>query len=74
MGLRNGHLRPLRPLRRRPLAVIAMLEDAVTGMQARATVLAGKHRDHTPTPPSFVVVLVEEVAFLTAHHPDMTCA
>lgn len=51
-----------------------MLEDAVTGMQARAAVLAGKHRDHTPTPPCFVVVLVEEVAFLTAYHPDKTCA
>lgn len=51
-----------------------MLEDAVTGMQARAAVLAGKHRDHTPTPPSFVVVMDEEVAFLTAHHLDKTCA
>ena len=32
-----------------PEAIAAMLEDAVTGMQARAARLAGKQRDHTPT-------------------------
>ena len=54
-----------------PLAIVAMLEDAVADMQARAGVLAGKQRDHTPTPEHpFVVVLVDEVAFLTAYHPD----
>ncbi len=54
-----------------PLAIVAMLEGAARDMQARAAVLAGKQRDHTPTPEHpFVVVLVDEVAFLTAYHPD----
>ena len=40
-------------------------------MQARAAQLAGKQRDHTPTTEHpFVVVLVDEVAFLTAYQPD----
>ena len=40
-------------------------------MQARAAQLAGKQRDHTPTAEfPFVVVLVDEVAFLTAYQPD----
>jgi S-DNA-T family DNA segregation ATPase FtsK/SpoIIIE len=48
-----------------------MLEAAVTDMQARAARLAGKQRDHTPTAEfPFVVVLVDEVAFLTAYQPD----
>jgi len=50
-----------------------MLEDAVTAMQARGGELAGTQRDHTPTPEHpFVVVLIDEVAFLTAYHPDKT--
>jgi len=54
-----------------PVAIIAMLEGAVTDMQARAAQLAGKQRDHTPTAEfPFVVVLVDEVAFLTAYQPD----
>jgi DNA segregation ATPase FtsK/SpoIIIE, S-DNA-T family len=54
-----------------PGAIVAMLEDAVTDMQARAARLAGKQRDHTPTVEfPFVVVLVDEVAFLTAYQPD----
>jgi S-DNA-T family DNA segregation ATPase FtsK/SpoIIIE len=54
-----------------PHAITAMLEQAVTDMQARAAVLAGKQRDHTPVAEHpFVVVLVDEVAFLTAYHPD----
>jgi DNA segregation ATPase FtsK/SpoIIIE, S-DNA-T family len=54
-----------------PAAILAMLEQAVRDMQARAAVLAGKQRDHTPTTGyPFVVVLVDEVAFLTAYHPD----
>jgi S-DNA-T family DNA segregation ATPase FtsK/SpoIIIE len=54
-----------------PHAIAAMLEQAVTDMQARAAVLAGKQRDHVPTAEHpFVVVLVDEVAFLTAYHPD----
>jgi DNA segregation ATPase FtsK/SpoIIIE, S-DNA-T family len=52
-------------------AVVTMLEDAVRAMQARAAQLAGKQRDHTPTAEHpFTVVLVDEVAFLTAYLPD----
>jgi DNA segregation ATPase FtsK/SpoIIIE, S-DNA-T family len=54
-----------------PLAIATMLEDAVRDMQARAATLAGKQRDHAPTGEHpFVVVLVDEVAFLTAYLPD----
>src|SRR5215470_14797252 len=54
-----------------PAAIVVMLEDAVAEMQARAARFAGKHRDHTPTPEyPFVVILVDEVAFLTAYLPD----
>jgi DNA segregation ATPase FtsK/SpoIIIE, S-DNA-T family len=54
-----------------PEAIVLMLEAAVTDMQARAAQLAGKQRDHTPTVEfPFVVVLVDEVAFLTAYQPD----
>jgi S-DNA-T family DNA segregation ATPase FtsK/SpoIIIE len=54
-----------------PLAIVTMLEDAVRDMQARAAILAGKQRDHAPTTEHpFVVVLVDEVAFLTAYMPD----
>jgi DNA segregation ATPase FtsK/SpoIIIE, S-DNA-T family len=54
-----------------PAAIVAMLETAATDMQARAARLAGRQRDHTPTVEHpFVIVLVDEVAFLTAYHPD----
>jgi DNA segregation ATPase FtsK/SpoIIIE, S-DNA-T family len=54
-----------------PEAIVAMLEDAVAEMQARAAQFAGRHREHTPTPEHpFVVILVDEVAFLTAYQPD----
>jgi DNA segregation ATPase FtsK/SpoIIIE, S-DNA-T family len=54
-----------------PVAIVAMLEQAARDMQARAAELAGRQRDHTPTLKyPFVVVLVDEVAFLTAYHPD----
>jgi DNA segregation ATPase FtsK/SpoIIIE, S-DNA-T family len=54
-----------------PAAIVAMLEQAATDMQARAAVLAGRQRDHAPTiEHPFVIVLVDEVAFLTAYHPD----
>ena len=54
-----------------PEAIVVMLEDAVEQMQARAAIFAGRHREHTPTPEHpFIVVLVDEVAFLTAYQPD----
>ena len=54
-----------------PAAIVAMLELAVTDMRARAAQLAGKQRDHTPTIEfPFVVIVVDEVAFLTAYQPD----
>ena len=54
-----------------PASIVAMLEDAVADMQARAAEFAGRQRDHTPTREHpFTVVLVDEVAFLTAYQPD----
>jgi FtsK/SpoIIIE family/Phage integrase, N-terminal SAM-like domain len=54
-----------------PAAIVAMLEAAVADMQARAAVFAGVQRDHAPTREHpFTVVLVDEVAFLTAYQPD----
>ena len=54
-----------------PPAIVTMLEQAVEGMQARARKLAGKQRDHTPTLEfPFVIILVDEVAFLTAYLAD----
>ena len=54
-----------------PEAIAGMLEAAVADMQERAARFAGKRRDHVPTvDESFVVVLVDEVAFLTAYQPD----
>ena len=54
-----------------PEAITVMLEDAVTSMQARAAKLAGRQRDHKPTTGHpFTVIVVDEVAFLTAYQPD----
>ena len=54
-----------------PAAVADMLERAVADMLARAARFAGHQRDHTPTVADpFTVVLVDEVAFLTAYQPD----
>ena len=54
-----------------PPAIAVMLEQAVADMQQRAAAFAGQQRDHTPTVEyPFVVVLVDEVAFLTAYQPD----
>jgi DNA segregation ATPase FtsK/SpoIIIE-like protein len=54
-----------------PESIVAMLEDAVTQMQERAAQFAGKHREHTPTlEHPFVVIVVDEVAFLIAYQPD----
>ena len=52
-------------------SIVAMLEAAVADMQSRAGMFAGRQRDHTPTRQHpFTVVLVDEVAFLTAYQPD----
>ena len=54
-----------------PAAIAAMLDQAVADMQDRARRFAGRHRDHAPTRDDpFTVVLVDEVAFLTAYQPD----
>jgi S-DNA-T family DNA segregation ATPase FtsK/SpoIIIE len=54
-----------------PIEIAAMLAQAVADMQDRAETLGGRQRDHTPTTGfPFVVIIVDEVAFLTAYHPD----
>jgi DNA segregation ATPase FtsK/SpoIIIE, S-DNA-T family len=54
-----------------PAAIAIMLEAAVADMQARAAAVAGHQRDHTPTREHpFTVIVVDEVAFLTAYQPD----
>ena len=54
-----------------PAAIAAMLDAAVADMQDRAARFAGRQREHTPTVEDpFTVVLVDEVAFLTAYQPD----
>ncbi|MET9711441.1 FtsK/SpoIIIE domain-containing protein [Nocardiopsis alba] len=52
-------------------SAVELLEHAVSQMQERAERYAGKRRSHTPTTADpFVVVVLDEVAFLTAYHPD----
>jgi S-DNA-T family DNA segregation ATPase FtsK/SpoIIIE len=54
-----------------PASIAALLDQAVADMQDRARRFAGRQRDHTPTlQDPFTVVLVDEVAFLTAYQPD----
>ncbi|MFF0309380.1 FtsK/SpoIIIE domain-containing protein [Streptosporangium sp. NPDC004379] len=54
-----------------PDACADLLEDAVKVMQERAGRFAGVRRDHTPTTDDpFVLVVVDEVAFLTAYQKD----
>jgi S-DNA-T family DNA segregation ATPase FtsK/SpoIIIE len=54
-----------------PVSVAVMLDQAVADMQDRAARFDGVQRDHTPTAGDpFTVVLVDEVAFLTAYQPD----
>jgi DNA segregation ATPase FtsK/SpoIIIE, S-DNA-T family len=54
-----------------PVAIAVMLDQAIADMQARAARFAGVQRDHTPTREHpFTVILVDEVAFLTAYQPD----
>ena len=56
-----------------PAAIADMLDQAVADMQARAAQFAGRQRDHTPTREHpFTVIVVDEVAFLTAYQPDKT--
>jgi S-DNA-T family DNA segregation ATPase FtsK/SpoIIIE len=51
--------------------MVRLLEDAVTEMHDRAAKLAGTTRTFTPsTAFPFLVVLVDELAFLTAYQPD----
>ena len=48
-----------------------LLDEAVSLMQERADRFAGLQRSHTPTVADpFVLVVVDEVAFLTAYQPD----
>ncbi|GAA0976220.1 FtsK/SpoIIIE domain-containing protein [Nocardiopsis tropica] len=52
-------------------SAVVLLERAVADMQERAQRYAGKQRSHVPTTDDpFIVVLLDEVAFLTAYHPD----
>ena len=54
-----------------PADIAALLEADVADMQDRAARFAGKQRDHIPTVEHpFVVVLVDEIAFLTAYQAD----
>jgi DNA segregation ATPase FtsK/SpoIIIE, S-DNA-T family len=54
-----------------PGQIAERLEADVQAMQERATRYAGRQRDHTPTADEpFVVVVVDEVAFLTAYQAD----
>jgi len=54
-----------------PGDIADLLEEAVAEMQARARRFAGRQRDHNPTTEfPFVVVLVDEIAFLTAYQAD----
>ncbi|MBB4933748.1 S-DNA-T family DNA segregation ATPase FtsK/SpoIIIE [Lipingzhangella halophila] len=52
-------------------SAVGLLETAVNAMQERAARYAGRQRTHTATADDpFVVVILDEVAFLTAYHPD----
>lgn len=54
-----------------PTEMVEMLEDAVREMSACADRFAGVVRKHEPSPDCpFVVVIVDELAFLTAYQPD----
>jgi hypothetical protein len=54
-----------------PVSIADLFDQAAADMQARAAQFAGRQRDHTPTcEHPFTVVLVDEIAFLTAYQPD----
>jgi DNA segregation ATPase FtsK/SpoIIIE, S-DNA-T family len=56
-----------------PAAIADMLDQAVTDMQDRADRLAGRQRDHLPTVAEpLVLIIVDEVAFLTAYQTNKT--
>jgi S-DNA-T family DNA segregation ATPase FtsK/SpoIIIE len=51
--------------------MVALLEDAVTEMHDRAAKFAGQTRTFIPSAAfPFLVVLIDELAFLTAYQPD----
>ncbi|GII63485.1 hypothetical cell division FtsK/SpoIIIE protein [Sphaerisporangium krabiense] len=57
-----------------PGACADLLEAAVKVMQERAGRFAGVQRNHTPTVDDpFILVVVDEVAFLTAYQTDRKC-
>jgi S-DNA-T family DNA segregation ATPase FtsK/SpoIIIE len=54
-----------------PGDIAALLEEAAADMQARARRFAGKQREHAPSAEfPFTVVVVDEIAFLTAYQAD----
>jgi DNA segregation ATPase FtsK/SpoIIIE, S-DNA-T family len=54
-----------------PTAMVALLEDAVGEMQWRAGAFGGKTRTFTPSAEHpFLVVVIDELAFLTAYQPE----
>lgn len=54
-----------------PDHIAAQLEADVAAMQERAARMAGRQRDHIPTADDpFIVIIVDEVAFLTAYQAD----
>jgi len=54
-----------------PEAIAELLEVALADMQDRARRFAGRQRDHTPTADyPFTVIIVDEIAFLTAYQAD----
>jgi S-DNA-T family DNA segregation ATPase FtsK/SpoIIIE len=54
-----------------PDQIAELLEADVAAMQDRAARFAGRQRDHTPTATDpFTVIVVDEVAFLTAYQAD----
>jgi S-DNA-T family DNA segregation ATPase FtsK/SpoIIIE len=54
-----------------PDHIAAQLEADVAAMQERAERMAGRQRDHVPTAGDpFIVIIVDEVAFLTAYQAD----
>jgi DNA segregation ATPase FtsK/SpoIIIE, S-DNA-T family len=54
-----------------PAAMVGLLEEAVAVMQDRAAQFGGITRTFAPSPDfPFLVVLIDELAFITAYQPD----